>query len=60
MADSRPVEKEAACGVISLRRHCPDQVPGGRRPASGAQAEPKAVVMQISPAESPLADAAGR
>ena len=23
-----------ACGAVSLRRHCPDQVPGGRRSAS--------------------------
>jgi hypothetical protein len=26
--------KETACGAVSLRRHCPDQVPGGRRSAS--------------------------
>ena len=32
MTYGRPVK--TACGVVSLRRHCPDQVPGGRRSAS--------------------------
>ena len=35
--------KETACGVVSLRRHCPDQVPGGRRSAS-----------ELSPASQPF------
>ena len=28
MTDGRPPLKTGACGVVSLRRHCPDQVPG--------------------------------
>src|SRR5208282_2979705 len=32
--DRKPGAKETACGVVSLRRYCPDQVPGGRRSAS--------------------------
>jgi hypothetical protein len=32
MTDGRPVK--TACGVVSLRRPCPDQVPGDRRSAS--------------------------
>ena len=40
--------KETACGVVSLRRHCPDQVPGGRRPAS-----------ELSPASQPFLPAPG-
>ena len=33
LTDGR-LAKKTACGVVSLRRHCPDQVPGGRRSAS--------------------------
>jgi len=33
--DQQPGKKETACGAVSLRQHCPDQVPGGRRSASG-------------------------
>ena len=36
-------QKKTACGVVSLRRHCPDQVPGGRRSAS-----------ELSPASQPF------
>ena len=35
--------KKMACGAVSLRRHCPDQVPGGRRSAS-----------ELSPASQPF------
>ena len=35
--------KGNVCEVVSLRRHCPDQVPGGRRPAS-----------ELSPASQPF------
>jgi hypothetical protein len=37
-----------ACGAVSLRRHCPDQVLGGRRPAS-----------ELSPASQPFLPAPG-
>jgi hypothetical protein len=40
--------KETACGVVFLRRHCPDQVPGGRRSAS-----------ELSPASQPFLPAPG-
>ena len=40
--------KTTACGVVSLRRHCPDQVPGGRRSAS-----------ELSPASQPFLPAPG-
>jgi len=43
-----PGQKETACGVVSLRRHCPDQVPGGRRSAS-----------ELSPASQPFLPAPG-
>jgi len=36
MTDGRPVK--TACGVVSLRRPCPDQVPGDRRSASSCPA----------------------
>ena len=47
MTDGRPGQK-TACGVVSLRRHCPDQVPGGRRSAS-----------ELSPASQPFLPAPG-
>ncbi len=34
LSDCARAGKSTACGVVSLRRHCPDQVPGGRRSAS--------------------------
>ena len=46
--DRQPGRNETACGVVSLRRHCPDQVPGGRRPAS-----------ELSPASQPFLPAPG-
>ena len=46
--DGRPGQKETACGVVSLRRYCPDQVPGGRRSAS-----------ELSPASQPFLPAPG-
>jgi hypothetical protein len=46
--DRQPGQKETACGAVSLRRHCPDQVPGGRRSAS-----------ELSPASQPFLPAPG-
>ena len=43
-----PGKKETACGAVSLRRHCPDQVPGGRRSAS-----------ELSPASQPFLPGSG-
>ncbi len=34
LSDCAQAGKTTACGVVSLRRYCPDQVPGGRRSAS--------------------------
>src|SRR5208282_159763 len=47
ITNGRPVKK-TACGVVSLRRYCPDQVPGGRRSAS-----------ELSPASQPFLPAPG-
>jgi hypothetical protein len=46
--DRQPGQEETACGVVSLRRYCPDQVPGGRRAAS-----------ELSPASQPSLPAPG-
>ena len=43
LSDCTRAGKTTACGVVSLRRHCPDQVPGGRRSAS-----------ELSPASQPF------
>ena len=47
-SDAPRAGKTTACGVVSLRRHCPDQVPGGRRSAS-----------ELSPASQPFLPAPG-
>ena len=48
LSDCTRTGKTTAYGVVSLRRHCPDQVPGGRRSAS-----------ELSPASQPFLPAPG-